>query len=361
MSLTFLRRNPSLVHRRRRRRIVALPAALQRPDHRLRRRRPTDPGWHQPRPQSLSEPPSVAAGTARLFQPPPGAVVLFRRRLRRQLQSGAAPRRTHRRHLSRNWRWRWRCSSVSATRHRNCSGKACRPFWPIRPVTRTAPKSISKSCGTLTCPAAASWGWWNFAPSACRHAGAAGNAGGAAAGHRRPAGSRNRIIPNRSTGVGNCTTASPCPTTCAPICGRCWTNWPAPVWDWAKRSSRNCWTTAIRWLTEATFGGCRLTVRRGLEFWPLLGDALAQEHGHSRLVDASSTRLEISLRADPDSGTEHPDLADWQLTVNGYRLPLRREDEIDGETRVYGLRYRRFKPWTGLHPTWKRKVRSNCC
>jgi uncharacterized protein (DUF2126 family) len=108
---------------------------------------------------------------------------------------------------------------------------------------------------------------------------------------------------------------------------------------------------SYHWLTEATFGGCRLTVRRGLEFWPLLGDALTQEHGHSRLVDASSTRLEISLRADPDSGTEHPDLADWQLTVNGYRLPLRREDEIDGETRVYGLRYRRFKPWTGLHPT----------
>ena len=105
---------------------------------------------------------------------------------------------------------------------------------------------------------------------------------------------------------------------------------------------------SYHWLTEAAFGGCRLTVRRGLEFWPLLGDALTQEHGHSRLVDASSARLEISLRA---AGQQAPDLADWRLTVNGYRLPLRREDEMDGETWVCGLRYRRFKPWTGLHPT----------
>jgi uncharacterized protein (DUF2126 family) len=74
---------------------------------------------------------------------------------------------------------------------------------------------------------------------------------------------------------------------------------------------------------------------------------LAQEHGHSRLVDASTTRLEISLCADVGAKSA---LADWRLTVNGYVLPLRREDEIDGETWLYGLRYRRFKPWTGLHP-----------
>ncbi len=95
------------------------------------------------------------------------------------------------------------------------------------------------------------------------------------------------------------------------------------------------------------FGGCQLTVRRGLEFWPLLGDALAQEHGHSRLVDASTTRLEVSLRDQPDASLT---LSDWRLTVNGYWLPLRQEHEIDGETRLYGLRYRRFKPWAGLHP-----------
>lgn len=98
----------------------------------------------------------------------------------------------------------------------------------------------------------------------------------------------------------------------------------------------------------ADYGDCRLTVRRGLEFWPLLGDAAAQDHGYSRLVDASAARLEISLRAQPQAAGS---LADWRLTINGYRLPLRREEDLDGETWLCGLRYRRFKPWTGLHPT----------
>jgi uncharacterized protein (DUF2126 family) len=101
-------------------------------------------------------------------------------------------------------------------------------------------------------------------------------------------------------------------------------------------------------LGEVEFGDGRLYIRRALEFWPLLGDAVSQEQGHSRLVDASTTRLELSLRARPDARPAA--LADWRLTANGYRLPLRREDEMDGETWLCGLRYRRFKPWTGLHP-----------
>lgn len=102
-------------------------------------------------------------------------------------------------------------------------------------------------------------------------------------------------------------------------------------------------------LGEVEFGDCRLQVRRALEFWPLLGDAVSQEHGHSRLVDASTARLEINLRARPGADPAAP--ADWRLAANGYRLPLRREDELGGETWLCGLRYRRFKPWTGLHPT----------
>lgn len=101
-------------------------------------------------------------------------------------------------------------------------------------------------------------------------------------------------------------------------------------------------------LGEVECGDCRLSVRRALEFWPLLGDAATREHGHSRLVDASTARLEISLRA--RAGTSSAALADWWITANGYRLPLRREDELDGETWLRGLRYRRFKPWNGLHP-----------
>ncbi len=102
-------------------------------------------------------------------------------------------------------------------------------------------------------------------------------------------------------------------------------------------------------LGTTTLGECQLSVRRALEFWPLLGDALSQEHGHSRLVDASSARLEIRLCALP--GAAPGALADWHLTANGYRLPLRSENDLGGETRLLGLRYRRFKPWTGLHPT----------
>jgi len=102
-------------------------------------------------------------------------------------------------------------------------------------------------------------------------------------------------------------------------------------------------------LGEVECGDCRLSIRRALEFWPLLGDAATREHGQSRLVDASTARLEISLRARP--GVEPAALADWRLAANGYRLPLRREDELDGETWLSGVRYRRFKPWIGLHPT----------
>lgn len=102
-------------------------------------------------------------------------------------------------------------------------------------------------------------------------------------------------------------------------------------------------------LGEASCGDCQLRVRRALEFWPLLGDALSQEHGHSRLVDASSARLEISLRGRPDA--DPTTLSEWRLAANGYQTPLRREEEIDGVTYLSGLRYRRFKPWTGLHPT----------
>jgi len=103
------------------------------------------------------------------------------------------------------------------------------------------------------------------------------------------------------------------------------------------------------WLGTTSCGPCRLTVRRALEFWPLLGDASSQEHGHSRLVDASTARVEIRLQ--PCSAAAAQSLANWQMSVNGYRLPLRREEELDGESWLYGVRYRRFKPWNGLHPT----------
>jgi uncharacterized protein (DUF2126 family) len=92
--------------------------------------------------------------------------------------------------------------------------------------------------------------------------------------------------------------------------------------------------------------GCRLDVDQAIEFWPLLGDA-ADYEGGSRLVDASTTRLQITLRpgaidsVDPDS---------WQLLVGQYRVPMRMEQDESGVVFIQGLRYRSFIPLAGLHP-----------
>ena len=93
------------------------------------------------------------------------------------------------------------------------------------------------------------------------------------------------------------------------------------------------------------FGDCRLTLRRALEFWPLLGDT-ANHRGDSRTVDASTSRLEITLRADSTAALDA-----WQLRANDIELPLRGERDGLGPARVFGLRYRSFVPIDGLHPT----------
>ncbi len=97
----------------------------------------------------------------------------------------------------------------------------------------------------------------------------------------------------------------------------------------------------------ADFDGCRLTVRRALEFWPLLGDVASQERGATRLVDSSSSRIEIMLR--PPVATP-PITASWRLYVDGWRVPLRREQDAAGVALVTGLRFRNFVPTIGLHP-----------
>lgn len=94
--------------------------------------------------------------------------------------------------------------------------------------------------------------------------------------------------------------------------------------------------------------GCRLEVRRALEFWPLLGDAASPEQrGSSRLVDASTARVELRLR--PQQGRES-DWHGWQVLVAGIDLPMRQERDSEGALKVFGLRYRSFVPGWGLHP-----------
>jgi uncharacterized protein (DUF2126 family) len=101
-----------------------------------------------------------------------------------------------------------------------------------------------------------------------------------------------------------------------------------------------------RHVGHAELAGCRLDVDQAIEFWPLLGDAAVQEGG-SRLVDASTARLQLSLR--PCAG-HAPDLDAWQLLAGRFRVPLRREQDESGAVFIMGLRYRAFVPWSGLHP-----------
>jgi uncharacterized protein (DUF2126 family) len=65
-----------------------------------------------------------------------------------------------------------------------------------------------------------------------------------------------------------------------------------------------------RELGVAQAEGCRVRLRQALEPWPLVGDVASQERGTTRLVDSSTTRLELSLR--PLSGLPQ-DLDGWYL------------------------------------------------
>jgi uncharacterized protein (DUF2126 family) len=109
-----------------------------------------------------------------------------------------------------------------------------------------------------------------------------------------------------------------------------------------ERLVANSW----RQMGQAECAGWRLDVVQAIEFWPLLGDAAAQEGG-SRLVDASTARLQITLRP---SAAQAVDLVGWQLLAGRYRVPLRRETDGSGTVFITGLRYRAFVPSTGLHP-----------
>lgn len=93
---------------------------------------------------------------------------------------------------------------------------------------------------------------------------------------------------------------------------------------------------------------CLISIRRALEFWPLVGDAGTQEAGDSRLVDSSTTRLELCLR--PVGSAPIEVFSDWRLAVNGLLLPLRLDRDTRGPARVFALRYRSFLPSLGLHP-----------
>ena len=97
-----------------------------------------------------------------------------------------------------------------------------------------------------------------------------------------------------------------------------------------------------------------LELWRGLEFWPLVGDAASPEQsGSSRMVDASTTRIEVRWlppRQDVTDSSAQGDWLDWNVYVGETCLPLRREQDSRGELKVFGVRYSSFVPRSGLHP-----------
>lgn len=99
-----------------------------------------------------------------------------------------------------------------------------------------------------------------------------------------------------------------------------------------------------RKIDELTWQGVNIRVSSALEFWPLVGDVSAQQQNDSRLIDPSTSRLELRLSADT------PDLlADWSLEVNNFAVPLAISSATP-QVRVIGIRYRSFVPQIGLHP-----------
>lgn len=90
----------------------------------------------------------------------------------------------------------------------------------------------------------------------------------------------------------------------------------------------------------------RVEVQQALEFWPLVGDVASQEGGGSRLVDASTAR--VQLRIDPIGEVLEPD--DVRVIVKGHAVPLRSEVLAGQSVSLIGIRFRSFVPWSGLHP-----------
>jgi uncharacterized protein (DUF2126 family) len=95
-------------------------------------------------------------------------------------------------------------------------------------------------------------------------------------------------------------------------------------------------------LADLELGGARLTIRRALEFWPLVGDVASQERRGARLVDASTGRTELLVAGDPPGriGAGGPET--W------IEIPLHR---AASDHHVAAVRHRAYLPRPGLHPS----------
>jgi uncharacterized protein (DUF2126 family) len=91
-----------------------------------------------------------------------------------------------------------------------------------------------------------------------------------------------------------------------------------------------------------------LTVRRAIEHWPLVGD-LSEQAGTTRLVDPSTTRLEVRVTGPSERvGRVMVGVRDGDRAV---RAPTTFVDDGARSTVVVGVRFRAFVPTLGLHPS----------
>lgn len=90
-------------------------------------------------------------------------------------------------------------------------------------------------------------------------------------------------------------------------------------------------------------GDASLELRAGVSFWPLIGDSASVSEQGARLVDSSTSRLQLLVRAPLGA-------APGRLSANGFRVPLLAVAEADRACAIGSVLYRTFVPYAGLHP-----------
>ncbi len=100
-----------------------------------------------------------------------------------------------------------------------------------------------------------------------------------------------------------------------------------------------------RELRSLDWAGLRVRILAAQEFWPLIGDVTSQQPSDSRLVDASTQRIELRICTHDASRLEG-----LVLRVNDCEVPLRVESDGQATVGLAGIRYRSFVPLHGLHP-----------
>lgn len=103
-----------------------------------------------------------------------------------------------------------------------------------------------------------------------------------------------------------------------------------------------------REIASFELGHCSLRLCRAVEFWPLIGDAASQESRGARLMDSSSQRVELVIRAQSGRTAE---LGHWEIAQGAFGFTPSHATDDRGEALVTALRYRAFVPQVGLHPT----------